>query len=139
MFVLRGVRSTFVVSASSQTIPAARSASTRSASAAGSKASAPERYASPKFSPTLPRKMSWISGSGSALPNPSARVTIAGVGTGRSSACASPATSASATSAFAPWPAPWNLTTNAPPGDTSSARTVSTTAGSEPPSRRGTT
>src|SRR6185437_4006100 len=53
-------------------------------------------------------------------------------GTGRSSALATIPPMSSATSAFAPCPAPRNLTTNIP-------SSVSTTAGSEPPSRSGCT
>src|ERR1700674_2907708 len=58
---------------------------------------------------------------------------MAGLGTGRSSARPISATSASATSALGPCPAPRNLTTYVPSPSTS------TTPGSEPPSRSGTT
>ena len=58
--------------------------------------------------------------------------TSASDGTGRSSASATIPPMSSATSAFAPCPAPRNLTTNIP-------SSVSTTAGNEPPSRNGCT
>lgn len=52
-------------------------------------------------------------------------------GTGKPSARASPPAMTSATSAFGPWPAPRNLSTYSP------SSSPSTTAGIEPPSRRG--
>src|SRR5260370_11651839 len=76
---------------------------------------------------------SWISGSGSvrARSGSSSMSTISGMGSCAARAI-SPATS-SAISAFAPWPAPRNLSTYMP------SSSASTMAGSEPPSCNGVT
>src|ERR1700736_2417426 len=76
---------------------------------------------------------SWISGSGSvrARSGASAMSTTSGMGSCAARAI-SPATS-SAMSAFAPWPAPRNLSTYMP------SSSASTMAGSEPPSCNGVT
>src|SRR3954470_9489908 len=83
--------------------------------------------------PWLRRSSSWISGSGSLRPKRSLTSTSDMAGTGSSRCCAIMPTMSSATSTLAPCPAPRNFTTNRPP------RSVSTTAGRDPPSRSGCT
>ena len=85
----------------------------------------------PEIQDLLRASSSWISGSGSLRPNGGGTSISASSGAGSPTAWARSPTTSSAISTFAPCPAPRNLTTNSPPPS------VSTTAGSDPPSRRG--
>src|ERR1700754_402024 len=131
-FGLRGVRSTFVISASNQTIAAARSAS-GSGPAPGTNGSAAGRKASPTLRPPLAAMSSWISGSGSARPRPASRSMSTISGTARPSARPSSPATSSATSARGPWPATRDFRTYRP------SSSASTRPGIEPPSRSGVT
>src|SRR3954453_22078458 len=131
-FGLRGVRSTFVISASNQTTAAARSGFGGSP-APGTNGSAAGRKSRPRLRPPLPAINSWISGSGSARPRSGSSSISTISGTSRPSARpTSPATS-SATSARGPCPAPRNFRTYRP------SSSASTSPGIEPPSRSGVT
>src|SRR4051794_29033406 len=131
-FGLRGVRSTFVISASNHTTAAARSGFGGSP-APGTNGSAAGRKSRPRLRPPLAAISSWISGSGSARPRSGSSSISTISGTSRPSARpTSPATS-SATSARGPCPAPRNFRTYRP------SSSASTSPGIEPPSRSGVT
>ena len=83
-----GVRSTFVASASSQTTSAAKFGS-GPGPAAGLNGSAPGRKSTPRLSPSLASRRSWISGSGSARPIVASSSSRTSSGTGNPSARAS--------------------------------------------------
>ena len=129
---LRGVRSTFVVYASSQTVAAARSGSGRGPTA-GANGSEPGRKSSPMFVPADRSSRSWISPSGSAFASVLSISTSTRSGTGSPRRRPSSPASTSAISALRPCPAPSSLTTYSP------SSSASTSAGTEPPSRSGVT
>src|SRR3954464_6864888 len=131
-FGLRGVRSTFVISASNHTTAAARSGSGGSP-APGTNGSAAGRKSRPTLRPPLAAISSWISGSGSARPRSGSSSIRTISGTARPSARPSSPATSSATSARGPCPAPRNFRTYRP------SSSASTSPGIEPPSRSGVT
>ena len=85
------------------------------------------------FVPAERSSSSWISRSGSAFESAPSSSTSTWSGTGSPRCRASSPASSSATSALRPWPAPSSFTTYSP------SSSASTSAGSDPPSRRGVT